>query len=95
MTDALVFGNALRSAGPPPMKVAIRRIGNSHGVIIPQATLAFAHIGDEAEMVVEKGAIVLRPSRPARAGWAAASKAAVDAGEGGAVWPAGPGSRER
>lgn len=70
------------------MKVTIRRIGNSHGVIIPLGMLALAHIRDQAEMAVEKGAIVLRkPANASRAGWAEASKSIAAAGEGTIAWP--------
>ncbi len=64
------------------MKTTIRKVGNSHGVIIPLAMLAQAGIQDEAEMLVEKGAIVLRkPRKSVRAGWAEASKEIAAAGE--------------
>ena len=62
-------------AVPTTVKIAIRRMGNSQGVIIPKPVLAQVGLTDEAEMVVEKGAIVLRkPAGKARAGWAEASK---------------------
>ena len=64
------------------MKTTIRKIGNSHGVIIPVAMLAQAGIQDEAEMLVEKRTIVLRkPRKTVRAGWAEASKEIAAAGE--------------
>jgi antitoxin MazE len=70
------------------MKVTIRKIGNSRGVIIPQGMLAIAQIRDQAEMVVEKGAILIRkPANENRAGWAAASKAIAAAGDAGSGWP--------
>jgi antitoxin MazE len=64
------------------MKTTIRKVGNSHGVIIPVAMLAQAGIQDEAEMLVEKRTIVLRkPRKTVRAGWAEASKEIAAAGE--------------
>lgn len=70
------------------MKTAIRRMGNSHGVIIPKPLLAQVGLEDEAEMVVEKGCIVLRkPRRQARAGWAEASQRVVAAADDVLVWP--------
>ncbi len=69
------------------MKTTIRRIGNSEGVIIPKAILAVVGRKDEADMVVERGAIVLRQPRKARAGWAEASKQIAAAGEDLLVWP--------
>lgn len=70
------------------MKVSIRRMGNSQGVIIPKPVLAQVGLEGEAEMRIEKGAIVLRkpPSTP-RAGWAAASEALASKGDDALVWP--------
>ena len=58
------------------MRVTIRNIGNSKGVVIPKPLLAQLGLdGSEAEMTVEDGALVLRkPTKAARAGWAAAAK---------------------
>ena len=57
------------------MKVAIRRLGNSQGVIIPKPVLAQVGLVAEAEMRVEKGVIVLqKPASSPRTGWAEASK---------------------
>ena len=44
----------------------IRPMGNSQGVIIPKLVLAQVGLEDEAEMTVERGALVLRkPAKPA------------------------------
>ena len=70
------------------MKIVIRRMGNSQGVIIPKPILAQVGLETEAEMVVEKGAIVLRrPTTDVRAGWAAASKKLAKAGDDALAWP--------
>jgi antitoxin MazE len=72
------------------MKTAIRRMGNSQGVIIPKPVLAEigAKTGDKFDMKVERGKIVMvRSRRKPREGWAEASKALAAAGEGGLVWP--------
>ena len=70
------------------MKIAIRRMGNSQGVIIPKPVLAQVGLTDEAEMVVEKGAIVLRkPADRPREGWAEASKRIAQAGDDAPAWP--------
>ena len=70
------------------MRTPIRKVGNSLGVIIPKAMLAQARLQDEAEMVVEKGVIVLRKPRKAlRAGWSEASSKIAAAGEDALVWP--------
>ena len=59
------------------MKVTIRTIGNSKGIVLPKSLLALAGLGDDeaAEMTVEDGAIVLRKAaRRLRAGWADAAQ---------------------
>ena len=57
------------------MKVAIRKIGNSRGVVLPKPVLAQAGLENEAELTIEGGAVVLRkPKRPVRVGWAAAAE---------------------
>lgn len=77
------------------MRVAVRRLGNSSGVIIPKSVLAEAGvaIGDSVDMSLEEGRIVLAPLRSrARAGWAAQSKAIADAGDDALAWPEFPNS---
>lgn len=70
------------------MKVVIRSIGNSKGMIIPAAILAQVGLTDEAELIVEDGQLVVRPpARRPRTGWAEASKAIADAGDDGLVMP--------
>jgi antitoxin MazE len=72
------------------VKTVIRRMGNSHGVIIPKPLLAEigAKAGDKVDMRVERGKIVMvRAKRKPRDGWADASKALAAAGQGGLVWP--------
>jgi antitoxin MazE len=72
------------------MKTAIRRMGNSQGVIIPKPLLAEIGVktGDALDMKIERGKIVIAPTRrKPRQGWAEASKAVAAAGEGGLVWP--------
>ena len=57
------------------MKVAIRRIGNSQGVVLPKPVLAQAGLEDEAELSVEEGRIILRkPVAAVRTGWADAAR---------------------
>ena len=56
------------------MRIAIRRIGNSRGMIIPTAMLQQAGLEAEADVSVEDGALVVRaPAKPVRSGWALAS----------------------
>jgi antitoxin MazE len=70
------------------MVTPIRRLGNSRGVIIPKLMLKEAGLEKEAEIVLERGAIVLRkPCRNPRQGWAEASRKLAEAGEDKLVWP--------
>ena len=70
------------------MKIAIRKMGNSQGVIIPKPVLAQLGLESEAEMSIERDAIVLRkPRNGVREGWAEASKAIAAQGDDRLVWP--------
>lgn len=70
------------------MKTIIRNMGNSRGVIIPKPLLAQVGLESEAEMTVERGALVLRrPRRKCREGWADASRALAETGDDVLVWP--------
>jgi antitoxin MazE len=70
------------------MRITIRRIGNSKGMIIPTAMLAQLGLDKEAEITVEDGALVIRPpaKRP-REGWAEASVSLAAAGDDALVLP--------
>lgn len=64
------------------MRIAIRRIGNSKGMIIPTSLLAQIGLETEAEVSVEDGALIVRaPAKPVRSGWAEASKQLSLAGD--------------
>lgn len=70
------------------MRISIRRIGNSKGMIFPTSLLAQVGLHDEAEVSVEDGAIVVRaPAQPVRSGWAEASKALAAAEDDDLVMP--------
>ncbi|MEO8460215.1 MAG: hypothetical protein ABI451_06785 [Dokdonella sp.] len=70
------------------MKTAIRKMGNSQGVIIPKPVLAQVGLVNEAVMTVEDGALVLRPLPSApRAGWTEASLRVAEQGDDALVWP--------
>jgi antitoxin MazE len=56
-------------------QIAIRRIGNSQGIVIPKPLLAQVGLEDHADLTIERDALVLRrPAKAARAGWAAAAQ---------------------
>lgn len=72
------------------MKTAIRKIGNSHGLVIPKPLLTEmgAKAGDEVDIAVKHGKLVVVPlARDPRAGWAQECRALVEAGEAGLAWP--------
>ncbi len=71
------------------MRTAIRKIGNSQGVLIPKPLLAEAGLETDVDMAVENGTLVLRPIRahPPRAGWAEAARELASAGDDAAIWP--------
>ena len=63
------------------MRSRIVRIGNSKGIRIPKALLEEAQLKDEVDITVENGALVVRPVRRVREGWAEAARQAHEAGE--------------
>jgi antitoxin MazE len=70
------------------IRVSIRQIGNSHGIVIPKPVLTQLGLSGEAEaeMTVEGGALVLRrPAKPARTGWDEAARKIAEAGDDGLV----------
>ena len=72
------------------MRAAVRRQGNSSGVIIPKPLLAEVGLaaGDAVDVTLEQGRIVLVPlRRQPRAGWAEASRAVAQAEDDALVWP--------
>lgn len=54
------------------MLTKIVPIGNSRGIRIPKAMLEHCGFGDEVELQVRRGALVLRPVNTPRTGWAEA-----------------------
>jgi len=70
------------------MKITIRRIGNSKGVIIPTAILNQIGLEHEADLSVKDGALVIRPpKKEVRAGWSEASKELSASGDDALVRP--------
>ncbi len=54
------------------MKTHIVKIGNSQGIRIPKPLLEQTGLHGEMEIHAAENALVIRPARKARAGWAAA-----------------------
>ncbi|HEX7323924.1 MAG TPA: hypothetical protein VF292_01040 [Rhodanobacteraceae bacterium] len=70
------------------MRITIRKMGNSQGVILPKPLLAEVGLTDEAVMTIENDALVLRPVRKSpREGWAEASQCLAEQGDDALVWP--------
>ncbi len=71
------------------MRTAIRKIGNSQGVLIPKPMLAEAGLETDVDISVENGAIVLRPVKEhqPRAGWADAAREIAARDDDVPVWP--------
>jgi antitoxin MazE len=59
----------------------IVRIGNSKGIRIPKALLEEAQLKDAVDITVEDGALVVRPARKVREGWAEAARLMHERGE--------------
>ncbi len=56
------------------MRARIVRIGNSRGVRLPKPLIEQAGLGEEVELRVEEGAIVIQATNRTRAGWAEAAR---------------------
>jgi len=72
------------------MRTALRKLGNSAGVIIPKPILAQLGVtaGDELELSFEEDHIVLSATnRRPRAGWADAAREIAAAGDDTLAWP--------
>ncbi len=72
------------------MNIAIRKMGNSSGVILPKTMLAQLGVkaGDDFDVSLEAGRLVLTPTKPhPRAGWAEDAEKLVALGEDGLIWP--------
>ena len=70
------------------MQVAIRKMGNSQGVLIPKPILAQVGLEGVADLQVKNGVIEIRPlkSNP-REGWAEDSARIAQARDDKLVWP--------
>jgi antitoxin MazE len=63
------------------MKTRIVRIGNSRGIRIPKPLLEQTGLQGEVEMLVENNALVIRPIKQPREGWAEAFQEMAQRGE--------------
>jgi antitoxin MazE len=73
------------------MKVTIRKMGNSRGLIIAkalaEALLVQLGLKGEAEMLVEKGALLIRKPFQPRQGWVQANQQIAADGDDALIWP--------
>lgn len=70
------------------MEVAIRKMGNSQGVLIPKPIIAQLGLGAKADLQVRDGVIEIRAARSSpREGWAHDAKCIAAAGADALVWP--------
>jgi len=70
------------------MEVAIRKMGNSHGVLIPKPILAQLGLQGTADLQVRDGVIEIRPvRRNPREGWADDARQLSAQGGYVLVWP--------
>ena len=72
------------------MKTRIVPIGNSQGIRIPKPLLEQTGLSGEVEIRAEDEALVIRPVKGTRAGWAAAFRAMAERGDD-ALLDEGPG----
>ena len=70
------------------MEVAIRKMGNSQGVLIPKPILAQLGLQGTADLQVRNGTIEIRPlRRDPRQGWADDAQKIAEQGDDALVWP--------
>ncbi|MEI7786087.1 MAG: AbrB/MazE/SpoVT family DNA-binding domain-containing protein [Betaproteobacteria bacterium] len=73
------------------MEVAIRKMGNSQGVLIPKPILAQLGLKGTADLQVVNGVIEIRPiKRNPREGWAEDARRLAQQEEDALVWPEFP-----
>jgi antitoxin MazE len=63
------------------MKTRIVRIGNSKGIRIPRLLLDQTDLGEDVELELRAGQIVIRPAHCARHDWEERFKAMADQGD--------------
>jgi len=70
------------------MQVAIRKMGNSQGILIPKPILSQVGLEGIADLQVKNGVIEIRPlKRNPRDGWALDSQRVAQANDDKLVWP--------
>jgi len=72
------------------MVTRIVQIGNSKGIRIPKTLLQQTGLSGEVEISAENGALVIRPARKPRAGWAEAFRKMARRGDDALLDPDAP-----
>jgi antitoxin MazE len=72
------------------MKARLVRIGNSRGVRLPKPLIEQAGLGEEVELLVQEGAILIQSATAPRAGWADAARHLADSESMGLIDPPSP-----
>ncbi|MBI5968602.1 MAG: AbrB/MazE/SpoVT family DNA-binding domain-containing protein [Deltaproteobacteria bacterium] len=63
------------------IKTRIIKIGNSQGIRIPKLLREQIHLGEEAEIEIQKNQIVIRPTQHPRQGWEEQFRAMAEHGD--------------
>jgi antitoxin MazE len=63
------------------MKAQLVRIGNSRGVRLPKPMIQEVGLDAEVDVQIQDGAVIIRPARRTRAGWAEAARQSRGRGE--------------
>jgi len=63
------------------VRTQVIRIGNSRGIRIPKLFIDQAKLGNEVEIAVQRGQLVIRPTSHPRAGWAEQFRAMTQRGD--------------
>lgn len=63
------------------MKAQLVKIGNSRGIRLPKAVIEQAGLGEDVELEVEDGRIVIRAASDPRAGWEEACREMAKRGD--------------
>ncbi|MBV8280614.1 MAG: AbrB/MazE/SpoVT family DNA-binding domain-containing protein [Candidatus Eremiobacteraeota bacterium] len=75
------------------MRIKIRKLGNSKGIILPKPIISQLNLDSDVEMSVEDSSIVLRkPASAVRQGWAEDSRRLHELGGDKLIWPEFPNS---
>lgn len=61
------------------MKARLVRIGNSRGIRLPKPLIEQAGLGEEVELLVQEGGILIQSTTTPRAGWADAARQLAEA----------------